>query len=88
VNIFAIRDRLISDCASYVRGFLEIRDPRIREYVEGEVAAGLLWPGALIQLNHSKEVVAFIEQVADRGALPGKSPTILEQKLVFPERPQ
>ena len=88
MNVFAIRDRIISDHASHDRGFLEIRDPRIREHVEGEIAAGLLWPGALIQLNHSKEVVAFIEQVADRGALPGKSPTILEQKLVFPEGPQ
>ena len=88
MNIFAIRVRLISGYSRYGLGFLEIRDQRIREYVEGEIAAGLLWPGALIQLDPSQEVVAFIERAADKGALPGKSPRILEQKPAVPERPQ
>jgi ATP-dependent helicase YprA (DUF1998 family) len=69
VNVFAIRDRLISDYASYVRGFLEIRDPRIREYVEGEIAAGLLWPDPLIQLNPSYEPGASIDDLVSQDVL-------------------
>ena len=69
MNVFRIRDRLISDYETYVSSFLHIRDPRIREYVEGEIADGLLWPDPLLQLNPSYERGAFIDQLVDEGTL-------------------
>lgn len=34
MHVFDLRNRLISDYASYISSFIEIRDDRIREYVE------------------------------------------------------
>jgi ATP-dependent helicase YprA (DUF1998 family) len=69
VNVFAIRDRLIADYANYVSSFLRIRDQRLREYVDAEIAAGLLWPDPLIQLNPSYEPGTSIDELADEGTL-------------------
>jgi len=55
MNIFNLRKRLIQDYASFVSSFVNIRDPKIREYVEEGFASGSLWPQALVQLNVSSE---------------------------------
>ncbi len=69
MNVFAIRDRLIGDYADYVRSFIAIRDPRIREQVDREHEAGRLWPGPLIQLNPTFEPAGTIDQLVDEGLL-------------------
>src|SRR5262249_39054930 len=53
MNIFEFRDRLIDDYASYVRSFIQIRNQRIRDYVERQLNAGAFYPEPLIQLNPS-----------------------------------
>ena len=55
MNVFDLRNRLIQDYALFVSSFVNIRDPKIREYVEAEFASGTLWPQALVQLNVSSE---------------------------------
>lgn len=50
-SIFDLRNQLISDYASYIRSFLQIRDPAIRTYVQQQLQEGMLWPEPLIQLN-------------------------------------
>jgi hypothetical protein len=69
MNVFQIRQQLISEYASYVRSFIHIRDERIREYVDDHLNAGLLWPDPLIQLNPSFEPGAGIDQLVQQGAL-------------------
>ena len=59
-NVFDVRDRLISDFSNYIRGFISIRDQRIRNTVELEFEKGLLWPDPLIQLNPSSNEVAML----------------------------
>lgn len=34
MNIFEFRSQLIDDYASYINSFIQIRDSRIRQYVE------------------------------------------------------
>jgi len=53
MNIFAFRDRLIADYASYVQSFIQIRNSRIRDYVNEQLNAGVFYPEPLIQLNPS-----------------------------------
>ena len=60
-----LRDRLIADYSSYIGSFIQIRDERIRELVEMELFAGLLWPDPLIQLNPSFEPGLRVEQLGD-----------------------
>ena len=55
MNIFNFRRQLIDDYSSYTRSFIEIRDPRIRDFVDGQLNGGVLWPESLIELNPSFE---------------------------------
>jgi ATP-dependent helicase YprA (DUF1998 family) len=69
MNVFELRKRLIADYGNFVRSFFHIQDERIRQKVEAELAAGLLWPEPLIQLNPSFEPGAWIDELVDNGAL-------------------
>ncbi len=63
MDVFALRERLIGDYASYIQSFIKIRDRRIEQYVERELREGLLWPNPLIQLNPNFEPGAWIDQL-------------------------
>ena len=63
MNIFDFRRRLIDDYAAYTRSFLQIRDPHLGKFVEGQLAAGVLWPEPLIQLNPSFEPGATVDEL-------------------------
>jgi hypothetical protein len=54
MDVFALRDHLIADYASYIGSFLEIRDPKVAEHVDERLREGVLWPEPLIQLNPSR----------------------------------
>src|SRR5262249_25438906 len=69
MDVFEIRNRLISDYADYIRGFIEIKDERIRAYVQSCLNAGLLWPDPLIQLNPSFELGDSIDELVDTGII-------------------
>ena len=51
MNVFDLRDRLVSDYQSYTRSFIKIRDARISEYVDHALGEGAFWPEPLLQLN-------------------------------------
>ena len=84
MDVFNFRDRLVADYQSYVRSFIQIRDPKIREHVDQHLGVGVLWPEALIQLNPSFEFGEKIDDLVHQGILhpecsrifcAGKSPT-------------
>ena len=67
MDVFELRNNLVSDYESYIRSFISIQDERIREKVEKELGEGLLWPDPLIQLNPSFESGKRIDElVAER----------------------
>lgn len=68
MNVFELRNRLITDYGHFVRGFMHIQDARIRDKVEEELRTGLLWPEPLIQLNPS------FSQARIGDPLPGRIP--------------
>jgi hypothetical protein len=61
MNVFELRNQLVSDYGNFVCGFFHIQDERLRDKVEEELEAGLLWPDPLIQLNPSFEPGAWID---------------------------
>lgn len=69
MNVFELRNRLITDYGHFVRGFMHIQDERIRAKVEEELCTGLLWPESLIHLNPAFEPGAWIDELVDRGVL-------------------
>jgi hypothetical protein len=69
VDVFALRDRLVADYEEFTRSLINVRDPRIDEVVDRELAEGLLWPESLIQLNPSFAPGATIDGLVAEGLL-------------------
>ncbi len=69
MNVFELRQDLLASYAAYIRSFIQIRDPAIRQRVEEELDSGLLWPETLIQLNPSFEPGRTIDELVDQGVL-------------------
>lgn len=51
MDVFELRQTLISKYQDYVRSFIRIRNSRIERLVNEELEQGLLWPRPLVQLN-------------------------------------
>ncbi len=69
MNVFELRDDLLRSYGDYIRSFIQIRDPAIREKVEAELGSGLLWPETLIQLNPAFEPGGSVDDLVDAGVL-------------------
>ena len=51
MNIFDLRDTTIEDYRDFIRGFVNIRDPRVRQEVDRALDEGRLWPEPWLSLN-------------------------------------
>ncbi|MCP3962312.1 MAG: DEAD/DEAH box helicase [bacterium] len=69
MDVFELRDRVISEYGSYVRSFITIRDRRIEDLVDQELAGGRLWPQPLIQLNPNFKPGEPLQDLVDEGLL-------------------
>jgi len=69
MNVFKLRNDLISEYDSYISSFININDDRIRNYVDQELDEGLLWPNPLIQLNPSYKMGSSIDELIEEGIL-------------------
>ena len=69
MDVFHLRNQLISDYASYVQSFINLHDPHINKKVYGSLTEGLLWPDPLIQLNPAFEPGAWIDEMVADGSL-------------------
>jgi ATP-dependent helicase YprA (DUF1998 family)/very-short-patch-repair endonuclease len=69
MNVFELRERLISDYSSYIRSFIKIRDERVDALVTSCLDQGLLWPDPLIQLNPNFEFAGSVEAMCSEGIL-------------------
>lgn len=63
MNVFELREKLIADYSSFVKGFITIKDDSIKEMVSNELNEGLLWPDPLIQLSPFFESGETIEEL-------------------------
>ncbi len=79
MNVFDLRERLVRDYADYTRSFTNIRDERIRELVDAELHAGLLWPDPMVQLNPAFESGGTIEELVAAGLLHEKCAPIFRR---------
>src|SRR5262245_9101008 len=80
MNIFDFRAGLVADYESYTRGFIHIREPRVREFVERQLKEGVLWPEPLIQLNPSFEPGESIDELVAQRVLHPECSRIFRRK--------
>jgi hypothetical protein len=51
MDVFSLRDKLVTDYSNYTRSFIKIADQRIATKVDTALDEGALWPVPLLQLN-------------------------------------
>jgi ATP-dependent helicase YprA (DUF1998 family) len=69
MDVFALRDELISDYSSYIQSFINIRDARVKQFVDQGLNEGAFWPDPLIQLNPNFEPGEWIDDLAQQKIL-------------------
>ncbi|MBF2019872.1 MAG: DEAD/DEAH box helicase [Hydrococcus sp. C42_A2020_068] len=69
LDIFNLRDKVISDYRRYLESFLKIRDRKVREFVASELDQGQLWKDPLIQINPAYKRSADIDTLVSEGIL-------------------
>ncbi|HLZ97555.1 MAG TPA: hypothetical protein VKP66_06365, partial [Steroidobacteraceae bacterium] len=80
MNVFELRDRLIDDYRAYVESFIQIRDPRIKAYVQESLSSGVLWPDPLLQMNPAFESGGTIDELVAQGVLHAECARIFRLK--------
>lgn len=74
MDVFALREQLVTDYGRYAESFLAIRDERIRAHVAERLEAGVLWPDPPLQLNPSYEPGGTVDELVAEGLPPMARP--------------
>ncbi|HWW82251.1 MAG TPA: DEAD/DEAH box helicase [Vicinamibacterales bacterium] len=69
MDVFALRQSLIDQYASFARSFTTIRADDIKSQVAKEYASGRFWPEPLVQVNPRFELGKSVPQLVDEGML-------------------
>jgi hypothetical protein len=69
VDAFGVLDEVLAEYQSFVNGFLNIKDDRVRQKVEKEIEDGLLWPEPWLALNRAFKPGGTVTELADKGVL-------------------
>ena len=69
MDVFDLRNRLVSDYRSYTRSFIKIRDARIEAFVDGILGAGGFWPEPLLQLKPTFRPGGTVDELVELGIL-------------------
>ncbi|MDO8812288.1 MAG: DEAD/DEAH box helicase [Gallionella sp.] len=69
MNVFQTHSEIVSDYATYIRSFLKIDDPEIRNTVDKSLSQGKLWPEPLLQFNPSFEMFGSLDDLAKAGEM-------------------
>ena len=68
MTIFDLHSSVLGDYRDFVRSFLVIADPRVREYVDHALnVEGHLWPDFLLQVSPSYQYGPSVDQLAQQG---------------------
>ncbi|MCX4093597.1 DEAD/DEAH box helicase [Nocardia sp. alder85J] len=69
MDAFGVLGEVLDDYQSFVAGFLNIKDPAVRQKVETEIENGLLWPEPWLALNPAFEPGGTVSELVDRKVL-------------------
>ena len=72
MDVFELRNRLVSDYRDYTRSFIKICDPRITQFVDSHLAGEGFWPQPLLQLNPTFKPGGTIDDLVAEGVLHGE----------------
>lgn len=80
MDVFGVRQNLIQDYEAYTSAFVDVRDPRIRGYVEDRMRSGAQWPEPWLSLNPTFEPGGSIPELVAQGLLHREAERIFRVK--------
>src|SRR5580658_7732356 len=83
MNVFDLRDCVVTDYANYIKSFINIADPDISRTVHSALTDGKLWPDPLLQFNPAYEQVGSVESIAEAGILHSAMPDIFRGYSIY-----
>ena len=69
MDVFEVHDQLIEDYRAFTSGFVDVRERRLRAFVQAELNEGTQWPPAWLSLNPSFASGGAISDLRDAGLL-------------------
>src|ERR1017187_6073996 len=69
MDVFALREKVVSDYRRYIESFVRINDERIAGYVKEQFESGALWPDAILQLNPAYALGGTLNELAASGTV-------------------
>ena len=69
MDVFALRNKVVSDYRRYIESFVRINDEDIAEFVEKKFNEGVLWPDAILQLNPAYQPGSTLDELAAQGGI-------------------
>ena len=69
MDVFALRERVISEYRNYVEGFIAVKEPDVRAFVQQYFDDQNLWPEPLVQLNPAFEPIGEDEKLSMGGGI-------------------
>src|SRR4051794_24401205 len=80
MDVFGVHERVIGDYRSFTSGFVSVRDPRIRAFVEEQFARGVQWPDPWVSLNPAFASGGSVSDLVDEGLLHRECARIFRRK--------
>ena len=69
LDVFRLKDSVVSEYRDYLQSFVQVLDPRVDKYVAEMLDQGTLWPDAVLQLNPAFEMDQTLGELAQQGLL-------------------
>jgi superfamily II DNA/RNA helicase len=80
VDVFDVRERLIDDYRSFTTSFVDIADPRIKDYINSELVRGKQWPEPWLSLNPMFATGGRVDELVGEGLLHSECDRIFRAK--------
>src|SRR5689334_132579 len=69
MDVFHLRDQVVDEYQQYVKGFIPVREPRLKRFVDEYFESQKLWPEPFVQLNPAFEQGRTVDQLVASGLL-------------------
>ncbi|MDN5895870.1 MAG: DEAD/DEAH box helicase [Nocardioides sp.] len=80
MDVFKVHGQVIEDYRRFTSGFVEVRDQRIKTFVDQQFADGVQWPDPWVGLNPSFASGGAVPDLVDEGLLHPEATRIFRRK--------
>ena len=80
MDVFKVHQQVIADYRAFTSGFVEVRDERIKRFVEEQFDEGVQWPDPWVGLNPSFASGGAVPDLVDEGLLHPEAARIFRRK--------